>query len=192
MGFLETINTWILIRYFGLLAYLFFTLSIIFGMLGYFQVFKKRKALLHNIHLTSSWLGLFSIIIHMLLLLIDHYQPYTIKELLLPMAAAYKPILSGLGTISFFLFLLVIVTADVMVKVKKRPIWKKIHILVFPAWLGMVLHGFYIGTDSGNVAIASFYAGSSIIVVGLVILQSIEKSKTLKQVIPNFSIKSKT
>lgn len=192
MELLEGINTWILIRYFGLLAYLFFTLSVVFGIIGSFQAFKKGKALLHHIHLSSSWLGLLSILIHMLLLLIDQYQPYTIKELLIPMAAAYKPILSGLGTISFFLFLLVMVTADLMVKLKKLPIWKKLHFLVFPSWLGMLFHGIFIGTDSFNAAIASFYAGSCIMVVCLVILRMMKKSKRSKQGNLNFSVKSKT
>lgn len=183
MEFFELVNTWVLIRLFGLLAYLFFTLSVIFGMLGQFAFFKHKKAILFQVHLSSAWAGLVTVLVHMLLLLIDSYQPYGLGEILIPFAASYSPILSGIGTIAFLLFLIVIFTSDVMMKVLGRPLWKKIHTLVFPSWLGMVVHGLFLGTDSANIGVYSFYMASIIIVMAVLLLALLneQNKKTAQQ-----------
>lgn len=177
----EVFNTWVLIRLSGLLAYLFFTLSVSFGMLGQFPSLKAKKALLFQIHLSSAWAGLMTVLVHMLLLLIDSYQPYKLGEILIPFAASYSTILSGIGTIAFLLSLSVIFTSDTMVRVLGRTLWKKIHLLVFPAWLGMVIHGLFLGTDSANVAVYSFYM-ISITIVMLILLSTMVQQQKKKKV----------
>ncbi len=177
MGIFEVFNTWVLIRLFGLLSYLFFTLSVSFGMLGQFRSLKAEKALLFQLHLSSAWAGLMAVLVHMLLLLIDSYQSYELVEILIPFTASYSPGLSGIGTIAFLLTLSVIFTSDTMVKLLGRPLWKKIHMLVFPAWLGMVIHGLFLGTDSSNGAVFWFYISSIFIVVVILLSAMMQQRK---------------
>ncbi|GIN93890.1 ferric reductase-like transmembrane domain-containing protein [Siminovitchia terrae] len=181
MELFEVFNTWVLIRLFGLLSYLFFTLSVSFGMLGQFRSLKAKKALLFQIHLSSAWAGMMTVLVHVLLLLIDSYQPYELDELLIPFSASYSPILSGIGTIAFLMSLSVIFTSDTMVKVLGRPLWKKIHILVFPAWLGMVIHGLFLGTDSSNIAVYWFYIISIFIVLVILLSTMMQQKKKRKE-----------
>ena len=49
-------------------------------------------------------MGFITVIVHLLLLMIDQYEPYTISEIVLPFSANYQALLSGLGTIAFYLF----------------------------------------------------------------------------------------
>ncbi|MBD8007526.1 ferric reductase-like transmembrane domain-containing protein [Bacillus norwichensis] len=184
MGIFEVFNTWVLIRLFGLLSYLFFTLSVSFGMLGQFRSLKAKKTLLFQLHLSSAWAGMMAVLVHMLMLLIDSYQPYELIELLIPFTASYSPILSGVGTIAFLLTLSVIFTSDTMVKLLGRPLWKKIHILVFPAWLGMVIHGLFLGTDSSNSAVYWFYISSIFIVVVILLSAMMQQRKKQEEHTP--------
>lgn len=184
MGIFEVFNTWVLIRLFGLLSYLFFTLSVSFGMLGQFRSLKAKKTLLFQLHLSSAWAGMMAVLVHMLMLLIDSYQPYELIELLIPFTASYSPILSGVGTIAFLLTLSVIFTSDTMVKLLGRPLWKKIHILVFPAWLGIVIHGLFLGTDSSNSAVYWFYISSIFIVVVILLSAMMQQRKKQEEHTP--------
>ena len=123
--------------------------------------------------MSSAWMCIFIVIGHMLVLIIDHYEPYKIVEIVIPFAADYHPILSGIGTISFYL-LLAMVTSDLLMKKIKRPVWKKIHYFVFPAWLLTLSHSLYIETDP-NPAISIFYGSTSILVLFLILLKFLDK-----------------
>lgn len=161
-------NTWEWIRICGFLAYFYFTVSVIFGLLRKTPSIKKQKNLLFHLHLNAGWMGLLALMVHVLLLLIDQYQPYQIKEILVPFSAQYKPLLSALGTISIYVFLVVIFTSDVLIGVMNRKVWKSIHFLVLPAWALTFIHGVFIGTDSSNHFVQIFYivTGSIIIIAG--------------------------
>lgn len=173
---LEMLNSWYIIRFMGLLAYFFFTMSIFGGMLGRIQAFKRQKAVLFQIHLLSAWTGLFTVLIHLLFLLIDTYEPFTLLEIVIPFTAEYESFASALGTISFYLFLLVIFTSDVLLKKLPRALWKNLHLLVFPAWFGMLIHGFLIGTDTYHAGIFTFYIGSFLAIFIAYIFKRDEKN----------------
>jgi len=159
-------STWEWIRILGFLAYFYFTIAVIFGLLRKSSFVKSHKNLIYQIHLFASWMGFLAIIGHMLILMIDSYQPYTVKDLLVPFSTEYAPITSGLGTIAFYLFFIVIFTSDLLIKKLKRNIWKGIHFLVLPAWLLSLIHGLFIGTDSSNMFVLMFYS----ITAGIVLL----------------------
>ena len=104
MRFFLEINTWEWIQVLGLLAYFYFTMSVVFGILGRFSFAKSKKFLIYNLHMSSAWMGIFMVIGHMLVLIIDHYEPYKIVEIVIPFAADYHPILSGIGKYHFTYF----------------------------------------------------------------------------------------
>lgn len=151
------ISTWECIRLLGLIAYFYFTVSIIFGLLRKTSTIKSHKNLLFQLHQSAGWFGFVAVIVHMLLLIVDRYEPYRIAELMIPFVSDYKPILSGLGTIAFYLFFIVFLTSDVFIRKMKFSIWKMVHIAVLPAWIISLVHGILIGTDTGNPFVLLFY-----------------------------------
>lgn len=167
-------SVWSLIRASGFLAYFFMTLALAFGLLNSFGILKKKKAMLLAYHQTSGWFGLLTIVFHMTLIWKDTYVPYSLTELLLPFSAKNAPFVSALGTISFYLFLLVIGSSDFFIKRLGRERWKKVHMAVIPAWLLMVLHGLMIGTDSSKSWALVIYATGIILILVLALLRYME------------------
>lgn len=160
-----SISIWEWIRLLGFIAYFYFTVSIIFGLLRKSPTVKSHKNLLFQLHQSAGWFGFVALIVHMLLLIIDRYEPYRIAELLIPFASDYKPVLSGLGTIAFYLFLIVFLTSDIFIRKMKFPIWKLVHIAVLPAWVLSLVHGIFIGTDTQNPIVILFYSSTVTTVV---------------------------
>jgi sulfoxide reductase heme-binding subunit YedZ len=177
----EYLSTWIWIRASGFLAFYFMTLSLSFGLLSSFSIMKKKKARLIALHQTSGWMGLLTIMFHMLLILQDKYAPYSLIELLLPLAAKNKPLFSALGTLSFYLFLLVIVTSDFWIKKLGIKLWRKIHLTVIPAWMLMLVHGVVIGTDSREPWAIFLYASSCSLISVLGLIRYLETSYQHKE-----------
>ena len=146
----DWLSTWNLIRTSGFLAYFLFTFSIAAGLMNRLFIFQKQKQLMLELHKISGWTGMLTVVFHATLLLVDTYVPYQIWGILIPFSAEYAPVFSALGTISFYLFLLTLATSDFFIKTLGRSLWKKIHFLVIPAWILMILHGILIGTDSAK------------------------------------------
>lgn len=164
---IDFLSTWFLIRISGFLAFFWFTFSIAAGLMGQISLCKPNKPLINELHKKSGWLGFLTTLFHMFLLLVDPYITYHIFELFIPFQTEYEPIYSALGTLSFYLAISTIFTSDFLIKKLGRKIWKKVHLLVLPAWLLMLLHGIFIGTDTVQPLIASFYGGSTILILFL-------------------------
>ncbi|GED64367.1 ferric reductase-like transmembrane domain-containing protein [Lysinibacillus fusiformis] len=177
-------STWEWIRLFGFLAYFYFTISIIFGLLRKSPYVKLHKNLIYQIHQNAGWMGLFTLIAHMLVLMIDSYKPYNVVEVLIPFAADYKSVASSLGTIAFYCFLIVLMTSDLWIKTMSRSIWKNIHMLVLPAWLLSLFHGIIIGTDTENLYVLIFYALTAGFTLFILVLRIVSQESLKKDISP--------
>ncbi|MEX3744093.1 ferric reductase-like transmembrane domain-containing protein [Lysinibacillus xylanilyticus] len=171
------ISTWEWIRLFGFLAYFYFTISVIFGLLRKSSFVKAHKNLIYHIHQNAGWLGLVTVIGHMLVLIIDHYEPFNLGEILIPFSAEYESLPSALGTIAFYLFLMVIMSSDLWMRTMNRSLWKKLHFLVLPAWVLSLAHGVLIGTDSENTFVIMFYVASGGGILLILMVRTISQLK---------------
>lgn len=177
-------STWEWIRLLGLLSYFYFSMSIFFGLLRKSSTLKSNKNLYFQLHQMSGWMGFITVIVHLLLLMIDQYEPYTISEIVLPFSANYQALLSGLGTIAFYLFLIVLLTSDIWINKMNFSLWKKMHFLVLPAWILSLIHGLFIGTDSNQMLIILFYSSTVIVIITALLVRLMSdgfKKKDQKQ-----------
>lgn len=165
------LSNWTFIRLSGFLAYFLFTYAISAGIMSRFSLFQKNKAFLYEMHQLSGWSGLLAVIFHVALLWRDRFVPYGLPEIFVPFSSENAPLESGIGTIAFYLFLMVIASSDFLMKKLGRKLWGKIHILVIPAWILMVLHGTLIGTDSNQPWAAFIYGGGVFLVILLLIFR---------------------
>lgn len=138
-----------------------------------------------ELHNTSGWFGMLTVIFHAALLIVDKYMPYQVHEILIPFAAKNDPFFSALGTISMYLFLLTLATSDFFMKKLGQSLWKKIHLLVLPAWMLMVLHGILIGTDSAQSWAAFLYGGGVILILTLIIFRYFDKGQKNRDSVPS-------
>lgn len=159
---------WYLTRSSGTVAYIFLSASTVWGLL---LSSKLSKAVvpapvalaMHNV---LSWIAVGLASFHALVLLFDNYYPYTLGNLLIPFTGPYKPLLVGVGTLAFYLMLLLSASfyARKWLGAKR---WRQFHYLTFVAYAMVTLHGWLAGTDSA--AFAWLYGGSSLLVIFLTI-----------------------
>lgn len=167
-------STWNLIRISGFLAYFLFTLAISAGLMSKLLAFQKKKPFLIELHETSGWTGLVTTVFHLTVLTVDHYAPYKLKEIFIPLMAENAQISSAFGTISFFLFFIVIASSDFLKRRLGVQIWRKLHLLVIPAWILMLLHGIMIGTDSNLTWATTLYSSGIVLVMTLIVFRFLE------------------
>lgn len=120
---------------------------------------------LHNI---TSWLVLGFGAVHALALLGDSVVPFTIGGIVVPFGAAYKPLLTGLGTLALYVGILVSVSFYFKKQIGYR-VWHVIHMLSYLMFVGVIAHGILLGTDSSVPLMQAFYvvAGASVLFLTL-------------------------
>jgi hypothetical protein len=161
---------WFVSRAAGIVSYLMLWGSTVWGVLltskgmGGFRSGPLAFAL-HNV---LSWLALGFSTVHALSLLGDSVVPFTAGAVLIPFAANYQTFLTGLGTLSLYIGVLVSVTFYWKKRIGYRA-WRVIHMLSYLMFAMVTVHGATIGTDSGTRVMQMVYllAGGSVLFVTL-------------------------
>ena len=158
--------TWVIIRATGVGAWLALTAVVAWG-LAVRAVRAAGKPFSRALSL-HRWLGtvaLLLVVVHMALLLVDTYEPFTIVEILVPMAATWKPFAVALGTVAFWLM----VPAWLLGRMRRR--WGdrwflRVHALAYAAWPLATAHYVLAGTDALALwSVALLVAGTAVVVV---------------------------
>ncbi|MEK1831621.1 ferric reductase-like transmembrane domain-containing protein [Priestia megaterium] len=116
------------------------------------------------VHQSSGWFGLLFGMIHGLVLSFDQSIHFSLSDILIPFTSDYKPISTGLGTISLYILFVLIITSD-FIKQLGRKTWKAIHFLAFPGYLLALYHGITSGTDTQQPLILGMYSITGCIVL---------------------------
>jgi predicted ferric reductase len=113
------------------------------------------------LHEYTSVLGLAFVLFHALFLLGDHYINIGLLQLMVPFSTqAYQPFWVGLGQTGFYLSLIVTLSFYVRKKIGQK-LWRGLHYISFLAYLGALVHGLAIGTDTSAIWAQWFYWISS-------------------------------
>jgi sulfoxide reductase heme-binding subunit YedZ len=170
--------TWVLIRATGVGAWLALTAVVAWGLAV--RAVKAAGRPFSRALSLHRWLGtiaLVLVVVHMALLLIDTYVPFTLAEILVPFAAPWKPLAVALGTIAFWLM----VPAWLLGRMRRR--WGdhwflRVHALAYAAWPLATAHYVLAGTDALAVwSLALLVAGTAVIVV-LLLARSARESES--------------
>jgi sulfoxide reductase heme-binding subunit YedZ len=171
---------WNTIRAAGLTSYLLMFVSVAAGISHSFSFFKpKRKKQFLLVHQSSGWFGLLFGMIHGLVLSFDQSIHFPLSDILIPFTSDYKPISTGLGTISLYILFVLIITSD-FIKQLGRKTWKAIHFLAFPGYLLALYHGITSGTDTQQPLILGMYSITGCIVLILLFLRIQHQSSAPK------------
>jgi predicted ferric reductase len=163
---LDTIQLWWYVtRASGILAYLLLWLSMVLGLGVTSKIFDRLldRLFTYDFHQFISLLSIAFVVLHVAVLLLDRYLPYSIWQILIPFISPYRPFWVGIGVIGFYLTLLVTVTFYLRKKIGMKA-FRLIHILSLVGYLGVTLHGIYAGTDSPLVAMQFLYKGTALVV----------------------------
>jgi len=148
-GVVEKPYAWFVTRSSAILAYLSLFVMVTFGLL----MSTRLNLLMHpfiraKLHCWLSWITLMFVGIHMTALLFDKYLTFSIYELLIPFGSRYAPLYVGLGVITMYLLLMIVITTRYLKKLPKK-VWRLLHQSAFLAFTLVTIHGFFAGTDSG-------------------------------------------
>ena len=163
---------WFIARASGLAAFGALTASMVLGLLVSTKVSEPRVPRIFNfeIHSFVSVLALTLIGIHGGSLLFDASFHFTPLALLLPFAAPYAPIWTGLGVIAAWL--VAVVTASFWAKKRiGHRAWRKLHYASFGAYVLSLVHGMSAGSDTSNGLVYAFYGLSVMLVAALFVLR---------------------
>ena len=168
---LDTVQLWWYVtRASGLVAYLLLWFSMVLG-LGVTSKFLDRlldRVFTYDFHQFISLLSIAFVVLHVVVLMVDRYMPYSIWQVLVPFISPYRPFWVGVGVIGFYLIALVTVTFYLRSRIGMKA-FRVIHYLSLISYIGATLHGFFAGTDSSLLSVMGLYASTFLVVVFLTV-----------------------
>ncbi len=165
-------NSWNVIRSSGITAYVLLFFAMFFGLSH--RLFRMKSALV--LHQVSGWFSFLFALIHGVALTIDPFVSYSFSDVFVPFSASYKPVLSGLGTVSLFLLFSLILSSDMMKRVGRK-IWRIIHYLSTPAFVLAAIHGIFLGTDTTSIPMLVLYSSTFALILFLFIMTFLAHKK---------------
>jgi methionine sulfoxide reductase heme-binding subunit len=158
--------TWVIIRATGVGAWLALTAVVAWGLaVRAVRAAGKPFSRALSLHRWLGTIALLLVLVHIALLLVDTYEPFTVIEILVPFVAPWRPLAVGLGTVAFWLM----VPAWMLGRMRRR--WGdrwflRVHALAYAAWPLATAHYVLAGTDALALwSIALLVAGVAAIAV---------------------------
>jgi predicted ferric reductase len=161
---------WYVTRASGIIAYLLLWFSTILGLAVTSKYLDGMldRLFTYDFHEFISLLAIAFTLVHVLVLTLDKYLPYTFAQILVPFISPYRPFWVGVGVISFYLIVLVTITFYLRNKIGKRA-FRTIHYLSLLSYIGVTLHGYYSGTDTALPSMKILYDVSGLAVLFLTV-----------------------
>ncbi|MFN8434527.1 MAG: ferric reductase-like transmembrane domain-containing protein [Anaerolineales bacterium] len=157
---------WYVTRAAGLMGYLLFWLSTVWGFAVSSKIFDSflERMFTFDFHEHLSLLSLGFLILHVVVLLFEKVEPLSLIEVLVPFISAYRPFWTGIGIIAFYLTALVTITFYVRKWISMKT-FRVIHYLSVAAYFGSLLHSVYAGTDTSLTWVQWMYGGTTLVTV---------------------------
>ena len=162
--------TWYAARAGGMLAYLLLTASVAVGLLmsGRARLQRWPRFALEDVHRFLGILAGTFIVVHGGSLLLDHVVPFSLGRLLVPGAAAYRPVWVAFGVVAAELLAALALTNHYR-KSLPNGLWRRLHMLNLAVWALALVHGLTAGTDASTTWALVLYAGSAWLVLALLV-----------------------
>jgi predicted ferric reductase len=180
---------WYVTRAAGIIAYLLLWFSMVLGLAVTSKYLDQLldRMFTYDFHQFISQLSIAFVLLHIVVLSLDRYLPYTAAQILIPFLSPYRPVWVGIGVIAFYVTLLVTITFYLRSRIGMRA-FRAIHVFSLLGYLGATLHGLYAGTDAVLPAMQLVYQGTSLTVLFLtvfwLVLAALRKRTAQRQTAP--------
>ena len=161
---------WYVTRASGIIAYLLLWFSTILGLAVTSKYLDGMldRLFTYDFHEFISLLSVGFTLVHVIVLMLDLYMPYSLAQILVPFISPYRPFWVGVGVISFYIILLVTITFYLRNKIG-RSAFRAIHVLSLLGYIGVTLHGYFSGTDTALPSMQILYEVSGLAVLFLTV-----------------------
>ncbi|HVM72524.1 MAG TPA: hypothetical protein VMT91_12260 [Anaerolineales bacterium] len=177
---------WYVTRAAGIIAYLLLWFSTILGLAVTSKYLDGMldRLFTYDFHEFISLLAVGFTLLHVIVLMLDKYMPYSLAQILVPFISPYRPVWVGVGVISFYIILLVTITFYLRNKIGTRA-FRSIHVLSLAGYIGVTLHGYFSGTDTALPSMRILYEVSGLAVLFLtvywLVLRGLHNSEKRRQ-----------
>jgi len=136
-----------LCAYLGLAAVGTATVNMLLGLLialrySPLRLWPHRHINIFRLHNWTAYFVLLLIVLHPTVLLLRRATHFGLADVLFPIQSPVQPSLNTVGAASLYLLLIVILTSLFRLYMA-RPLWRKLHYLVFPAFVLMFIHSLF-------------------------------------------------
>lgn len=161
---------WYVTRATGVAAYVALSLSVALGMLRTIARNARERLswVVDELHQFIATLAGVLVLGHLTALALDPFLPFSITNLLLPVAEPYRPLAVNLGVLSLYSMVVLLFSSWLRRRLSYK-MWRGLHYVSFVAFVLVTAHGWLAGSDSGEPWMRAIYgfAGAA---VGFMIL----------------------
>lgn len=135
----------------GVLAYLLLWFATMWGIVVSSKMLKGvvDASLTFGLHEFFPMLAVFFAVLHSAVLLGDAYIDFGLTDVLVPFAASYRPLWTGLGTVALYLSVALIASFYLRSFVSRK-VWRMFHYTSYLAVMLALVHGLQAGSDSSS------------------------------------------
>jgi len=172
---------WMIIRGSGIVAFALLAGSTIWGLLVSTKVLGRavKAKPVTWFHESLGLAALIATVVHLVALTMDDYIAFGWIDVLVPGVATWNSMAVSFGITAFYGLAVVSLSFYMKGFIGQRA-WRAIHFLAFGTFAGALVHGIMAGTDTGSPAVTSLYAGSALLVIGLVALRVVQQGSAPK------------
>jgi cytochrome b561 len=165
---------WILLRAAGIGAYVALWLSVAWGLVATTGVVKRRisKPSANLFHAFVATTGLVLLALHLALLVVHTYMPFSVLDVLIPMRSTFRPWAITAGIIAMYAIVVLMVSSWLRGSLNTK-LWRAIHLLAVPAFVLALLHGVFAGTDTERPWMIALYATTGVLTFFLVVVRGL-------------------
>ena len=126
----HSLAIWYAERAAGVVSYVLVTLLVVLGLTLSNRVRSKQWPMfaIEDVHRFVGILAGVFITLHVSLIAIDPFLPFSLTQILVPFTAGYRPLATGLGTVALELLVAVAITNALRRRIPQR-IWRTTHYL---------------------------------------------------------------
>jgi predicted ferric reductase len=106
------------------------------------RLWPHRHINLFSLHQWTAYIAIALVLAHPTVLLFLHEPRFRLLDVLWPVHSYLQPTLNTIGAIALYLLVLVLVTSLLRTRIG-RPLWRKLHYLVFPTAVLLFVHSIY-------------------------------------------------
>jgi methionine sulfoxide reductase heme-binding subunit len=160
---------WYVARAGGVVAYALLTAAVLLGMMmsSRRRVERWPRIAVEDVHRFTTFAAGAFVAIHVAAIAIDAYLPFSVKSLVVPFVARYRPAWVGLGVVAAELMLAIAITNRLRNRVLPYSTWRKLHYATFAVWAAATAHGIGSGTDRSTVWLVAIQTAAAGAVVGM-------------------------
>lgn len=163
--------TWLMLRTTGIVAIALLTISTVVGIVSPVLRSQRRRFVAISIHGTAAATGTILLLGHIVLAVLDSYVHISPVATVIPGVSAWEPLWIGVGTVSFDLLILLLVSTFTRFRAPRT--WKAVHLVSYALLPLAWIHALAIGSDAADLPMrVTALVGLAAVAAALVFRQS--------------------